>query len=75
MGVIDRVRLDGRVAVVTGASSGMGVAFATALAEAGADASLPPAGGARCGAPPPGERCGWRRHRPDARGRRRAETV
>lgn len=40
MGVIDRFRLDGRVAVVTGASSGLGVAFATALAEAGADVSL-----------------------------------
>ena len=31
-----RFRLDGRVGVVTGASSGMGVAFAEALAEAGA---------------------------------------
>jgi NAD(P)-dependent dehydrogenase (short-subunit alcohol dehydrogenase family) len=31
-----RFRLDGRVAVVTGASSGMGVTFATALAAAGA---------------------------------------
>lgn len=31
-----RFRLDGRVAVVTGASSGMGVAFAEALAAAGA---------------------------------------
>ena len=30
-------RLDGKVAVVTGASSGLGVAFALALAEAGAD--------------------------------------
>jgi NAD(P)-dependent dehydrogenase (short-subunit alcohol dehydrogenase family) len=35
--VVDRFRLDGRVAVVTGASSGLGVAFAVALAEAGAD--------------------------------------
>ena len=33
----DRFRLDGRVAVVTGASSGLGVAFAVALARAGAD--------------------------------------
>jgi NAD(P)-dependent dehydrogenase (short-subunit alcohol dehydrogenase family) len=40
VGVIDRFRLDGRVAVVTGASSGLGVAFAAALAEAGADLSL-----------------------------------
>jgi len=33
-------RLDGKVAVVTGASSGLGVAFAKALAEAGADVAL-----------------------------------
>jgi len=33
-------RLDDRVAVVTGASSGLGVAFAVALAEAGADVVL-----------------------------------
>ncbi|KAA2261497.1 SDR family oxidoreductase [Solihabitans fulvus] len=40
MSVLDRFRLDGRVAVVTGASSGLGVAFATAVAEAGADVVL-----------------------------------
>src|SRR5215469_9200298 len=33
-------RLDGKVAVVTGASSGLGVAFAVALAQAGADVAL-----------------------------------
>ncbi len=38
--VLDRYRLDGKVAVVTGASSGLGVAFAQALAEAGADVVL-----------------------------------
>jgi len=40
MNILDRFRLDGRVAVVTGASSGLGVAFAQALAQAGADVVL-----------------------------------
>ncbi|ONH26117.1 SDR family NAD(P)-dependent oxidoreductase [Pseudofrankia asymbiotica] len=40
MSVLDRFRLDGRVAIVTGASAGLGVAFAKALAEAGADVAL-----------------------------------
>lgn len=40
MGVIDRFRLDGRVAIITGASSGLGVGFAETLAEAGADLVL-----------------------------------
>jgi NAD(P)-dependent dehydrogenase (short-subunit alcohol dehydrogenase family) len=38
--VLDAFRLDGKVAIVTGASSGLGVAFARALAEAGADVAL-----------------------------------
>jgi NAD(P)-dependent dehydrogenase (short-subunit alcohol dehydrogenase family) len=36
MNVLDLFRLDGRVAIVTGASSGLGVGFAEALAQAGA---------------------------------------
>src|SRR5881409_3986643 len=38
--VLDAFRLDGKVAIVTGASSGLGVAFATGLAEAGADIAI-----------------------------------
>jgi NAD(P)-dependent dehydrogenase (short-subunit alcohol dehydrogenase family) len=38
--VLDRFTLTGKVALVTGASSGLGVAFAKALAEAGADVGL-----------------------------------
>ena len=40
MPVLDRFRLDGKVAVVTGASSGLGEAFAVGLAEAGADVAI-----------------------------------
>ena len=38
--ILDMFRLDGKVAIVTGASSGLGVSFAVALAEAGADVAL-----------------------------------
>jgi NAD(P)-dependent dehydrogenase (short-subunit alcohol dehydrogenase family) len=38
--LIDSFRLDGKVAIVTGASSGLGVAFATGLAQAGADIAI-----------------------------------
>ena len=40
MNILDTFRLDGKVAVVTGASSGLGVAFSQALAQAGADLVL-----------------------------------
>jgi NAD(P)-dependent dehydrogenase (short-subunit alcohol dehydrogenase family) len=40
MAVLDRFRLEGKVAVVTGASSGLGVSFALAIAEAGADVAI-----------------------------------
>lgn len=40
MGILDRFKLDGKIAVVTGASSGLGVAFARGLAEAGADVAI-----------------------------------
>lgn len=37
MGVLDKLRLDGKTAIVTGAGRGLGRAIALALAEAGAD--------------------------------------
>ena len=40
MSVLDFFRLDGRVVIVTGASSGLGVSFAQSFAEAGADLVL-----------------------------------
>ncbi|MEJ7891484.1 MAG: SDR family NAD(P)-dependent oxidoreductase [Solirubrobacteraceae bacterium] len=40
MSVLDSFRLDGKVAIVTGASSGLGVDFADALASAGADVAI-----------------------------------
>lgn len=40
MSVLDLFRLDGKVAILTGASSGLGVSFAQAFAEAGADVVL-----------------------------------
>jgi 2-deoxy-D-gluconate 3-dehydrogenase len=38
--ILDKFKLDGKVAVVTGAARGLGQGMATALAEAGADLSL-----------------------------------
>jgi len=40
MAVLDKFRLDDKVVIVTGASSGLGVSFAQACAEAGADVVL-----------------------------------
>ena len=40
MGILDRFSLAGRTALVTGAAQGIGKAFATALAEAGADVAI-----------------------------------
>jgi NAD(P)-dependent dehydrogenase (short-subunit alcohol dehydrogenase family) len=40
MTLLDLFRLDDKVAIVTGASSGLGVAFAEGLAEAGADVAI-----------------------------------
>jgi NAD(P)-dependent dehydrogenase (short-subunit alcohol dehydrogenase family) len=38
--LLDSFSLDGKVAIITGASSGLGVAFATGLADAGADIAI-----------------------------------
>src|SRR5205807_9766123 len=38
--ILDRFRLDGRAAIVTGAGRGIGAAISVALAEAGADVVL-----------------------------------
>jgi 2-deoxy-D-gluconate 3-dehydrogenase len=38
--ILDSFRLDGRIALVTGANRGLGEAYAVALAEAGADVAL-----------------------------------
>jgi NAD(P)-dependent dehydrogenase (short-subunit alcohol dehydrogenase family) len=38
--ILDSFSLDGKVAIVTGASSGLGVAFAVGLADAGADIAI-----------------------------------
>src|SRR3954466_8072114 len=40
MSLLDRFKLDGKVVIVTGASSGLGVAFAEGFAEAGADGAI-----------------------------------
>ena len=40
MNIIDRFRLDGKKALVTGAGSGIGEAYSIALAEAGADVAI-----------------------------------
>lgn len=38
--ILDKIKLDGKVALVTGAGSGLGQAMAVALAEAGADVGI-----------------------------------
>jgi NAD(P)-dependent dehydrogenase (short-subunit alcohol dehydrogenase family) len=65
MTLLDRFRLDGKVAVVTGASSGLGVAFAEGLAGAGADVVICARRAERSTTRGSGRRC-----RPSARRRR-----
>lgn len=40
MGILDKFKLDGKVALVTGAATGLGASIAKALAEAGADVAV-----------------------------------
>ena len=40
MGIIEKMRLDGKKAFVTGGARGIGKSIATALCEAGADVAL-----------------------------------
>lgn len=40
MGILDKFRLDGQTALVTGAATGLGASMAKALAEAGADVAV-----------------------------------
>ena len=40
MAILDKFRLDGQVAVITGAGKGIGAGIARAFAEAGADVVL-----------------------------------
>ncbi len=40
MGILDKFKLDGKVALVTGAAAGLGASMALALAEAGADVAV-----------------------------------
>jgi NAD(P)-dependent dehydrogenase (short-subunit alcohol dehydrogenase family) len=61
MNLLDRFRLDGKAVIVTGASSGLGVHFAAAVAGAGADVAI-------CGRR--GDKLNATRERVEALGRR-----